>query len=162
MRLELVVVRPRLELRAEREDTAGHVDLVGPGRGTVRVRRRRNGIGAPGPKLQRLEHRLLRGELVLHDEPECEPAPDECVGALEVDVLEEVDGPFAHIGRVGAHGFGAQSRQARAVRARAPQRVVDVPMCIAGRRRAAEVVEDPELLEVRDVGKAPHERRRER
>ncbi len=101
-------------------------------------------------------------ELVLHDEPECEPAAHECVGALEVDVLEQVERALAHVVRVCAHGLGAQGRQTRAVRPRAPERLVDVPMDVAGRRRAAEVLQDPELLEVRDVGKAPHERRRER
>ena len=69
--LELVVVRPRLELRSEREAPSWNVDLVRPGRGTIGARRRRNRIRAPGAKLQRSSIASCE-ELVLHDEPERE------------------------------------------------------------------------------------------
>ena len=77
-------------------------------------------------------------------------------------MLQQVEGSLAHVGRVRAHRLGAQGRQTRPVRSRAPERLVDVSVDVAGGGCAAEVLQDPELLEVRDVGEAPHERRRER
>jgi hypothetical protein len=162
VRVELVVVRPWLVLRAEDERAAGHVDLVGAHRRAIRARGHRDGVRAALPELQRLEHRLLRGELVLDDEPEREAASDERVGALQVDVLQKVECARADVRRVGLNGLCSQRRQSRAVPPGAPERVVDVPVHIGDGRRTADVAEDPQLLEVRDVREAPHEGRRVR
>ena len=125
VRLELVVVRPRLVLGAEHERPAGDVDLVGPGRRSVGVGRRRDGIRATGAKLQCLEHRLLGGELVLDHEAECVPAADERARAVEVDVLEQVDRALADVGGIRANGLCAESRKPGSrfvARAGAPRR----------------------------------------
>ena len=159
MGLELVVVRPRLVGRAERERAARHLDLGRAAGRTIGRRSLGHRVLGLGPALQRLEHRLLRLQLVLEHEPEHEPAADEHVGRLEVDVLEQVQRPLADVVRVCPHGVGAQRRKLRAVRPLAAERVVDVVVHVRDRPRAADGAEDPELLEACDVRVAPDERR---
>ena len=137
MGIELVVVGPRLVLRAEREGAAGDQDLVGArggaiGRGGVDDR-----VSAVGAALQRLEHRLLRLQLVLEHQPEDEPVSDEDVGRVEVDALEHLERALAHVCGVGADGAGLQRRQLRAVLPLAPEGPVDVVMDVRDRRCAS-------------------------
>ena len=159
MRLELVVVRPRLVGRSECERAGGHLDLGGAAWCAVRRRPVRHRVLGVGTALQRLEHRLLRLQLVLEHEPEDEPASDEHVGRLEVDTLERVERAFAHVVHIGAHGVRIQGGKLRAVRPLAPEGVVDVVVHVGDRPRAADGAQDPELLEACDVRVAPDERR---
>jgi hypothetical protein len=127
VRLELVVVRPRLVHRADREGAACDEEFVGPTWRTIgRGRGLDDSVLGAGTTLQRLEHRLLRLQLVLEDEAEHEAVPDEHVGRLEVDALEHGERALADVGGVRAHGRRLQRRKPRAVRALAPEGVVHV------------------------------------
>ena len=109
--------------------------------------------------MQRLEHRLLRLELVLENEAEDEPATDEDVGSVEIDSLEHVERPLAHVRGVRAHSRRIQGRELRAVRPLAAERVVDVVVAVGDRARPSDRAKDPELLEASDVRVTPRERR---
>ena len=159
VRLELVVVGPRLVHGAEGERAARNLDLVRPARCAVGRRRLDVAVLGARPALQRLEHRLLRLQLVLEDEAEDEAVPDEDVGGLEIDALEHVERPLPHVRGVGARGRGVQRRELGSVRAFAAERVVDVVVDVRDAARARERAEDPELLEAGDMREAPDERR---
>ena len=159
VRLELVVVRPRLVHRAERERAPRHVDLGRSARCAIGRRRLDDRILGAGAGLQRLEHRLLRLELVLENEAEDEPATDEDVGSLEIDALEHVERPLAHVRGIRTHGRRIEGRELRAVRPLAAERVVDVVVGVGDRARPSDGAKDPELLEAGDVRVAPRERR---
>ena len=159
VRLELVVVRPRLVHRAERERASRHVDLGRSARCAIGRRRLDDRILGAGAGLQRLEHRLLRLELVLENEAEDEPATDEDVGSLEIDALEHVERPLAHVRGIRTHCRRIEGRELRAVRPLAAERVVDVVVGVGDRARPSDGAKDPELLEAGDVRVAPRERR---
>ncbi len=162
VRDELVVVRPRLVRRAEDERAAVDLDLVGPGRRAIRGPRVPHGIPGLRPELERLEHRLLVLQLVLEHEPEDEALAEERVRDVEVDVVERGEHTLAHIRGVGAGCGRAQGGKLRPLGPLVPERVVDVVVGLRERWLAVEVPQEPELLEVRDMGEVPHERRVER
>jgi len=133
---------------------------VGPTGRAIRCGRRLDDpVLRAGSALQRLEHRLLRLELVLENEAEDEPATDEDVGSVEIDALEHVERPLAHVCGIRADGRRIQGRELRAVRPLAPERVVDVVVAVGDRARPSDRAKDPELLEASDVRVAPRKRR---
>jgi hypothetical protein len=162
VRHELVVVRPRLVGRAEDERAALDRDLVGS-RGRA-VGRRLVGRGVLGARLQleRLRDQLLVLELVLDDEAEDEALPQERVRRVEIDVVDEVKRALADVVGVRARRPGTQEREVAPLAPLVTERVVDLVVQLGRRRLAVQVAQEPQLLEVRRVGKVPHDRRDER
>ncbi len=101
---------------------------------------------------ERLGHRLAVLELVLGDHP------DEEV----VELGEQREDSLAHLAHVCAGGLGRQDRKPTALGARVRERVVE--LVVLGRERLAPACapQQPQLLEVADVGEIPDERRLER
>ena len=110
--------------------------------------------------LEELEHRfvvlVLVSEDQLVDEPFCEQP---VVRVLELDPVEDLKRPLAHLGHVRAKLVAAQDRQLVASRARVLDRVVEAAEVAIHRLAPADRLDEPELLEVRDVAEVPGQRR---
>jgi len=101
-------------------------------------------------------------ELVLDDDSHDEPSLEQRVVAVERQPREELEDGFADLPDVGAGGLRRQDRQRVALVACVGERVVEVVVVRRHCVPTAHPSQEPELLEVADVGEIPDERRLER
>jgi hypothetical protein len=113
--------------------------------------------------LEQLEHRLVVLVLV-RDQQLVDEAPvqQRVGGVVEVEVLEHVERPRADLVHVGAELRPAQDRQLVADPAGVLDRVVETPETTVEGLAPADPLDEPELLEVRDVAEVPGERAEDR
>ena len=149
MRGPFVVVGPRIR-GAERERAAGDDDVAA----RLDLRRAPRLRPRQARERQRLRHRLGVLELVLDDH-----ADDEFV---ERRFGEACEHRLAHVPEVGACGLRRQDRQPAALVACVGGRVVEVVVLRRDRVPSAVPTQEPELLEVADMGQIPDEGRLER
>jgi hypothetical protein len=84
------------------------------------------------------------------------------VGGIELELVEHLERPLAHLLHVRADLVGAQDRQLAADLARLLDRVVELAEVTAQRLAAADPADKPELLEVGDVPEVPDQRAEDR
>jgi hypothetical protein len=152
----LVVVSPPV-VRAHRERTCLDEDF-----GAASDRGGSAALVLEPRELQRLQHRLDVLLLVLDDEPEDEAVPEQPVVRVELRAVEHRQHPLAHLRQVRARPHRVEQLERRPLVARMLEGVVDVVGSGKDRRRGCQAAQQPELLEVADVGEIPHERRHER
>ena len=160
----LVVVGPGLIVRSEQERAARDEDLASRGgRSVTRPRRlHRRVVDAVPPQLKRGEHRLDVLVLVLDDHPVDEPVREERVRAIELDPVEDRERPRADGVHVRPRLGRTKERERRPLAPRVEESVVEVGVAGVHRLDAAELLDEPPLLEVADVREVPDERRHER
>jgi hypothetical protein len=152
-----VVVRPGIH-GPEREETAGNgyvaarPDLRRPLRRRARKTRKR----------ECLRHRLGVLELVPDDHPHHEPRLEQRIAVVERQFGEEREHGFADLRHIGAGGLRRQDRKPGALAACMSERVVEVVVLRRHCAPPADASQEPEFLEVADVGEIPDERRLER
>ena len=98
---------------------------------------------------------VLVGEDQLVDEAVAEHAGRR---SLEVDAVEDVQRPLAHLRHVVAQLVAAQDRQLVAGRPRVLDRVVEAAELAVHRLAPADRLDQPQLLEVGDVAEVPGQR----
>jgi hypothetical protein len=81
---------------------------------------------------------------------------------IELDPVEDLEGPVADIRQVGADLVGAEDRKLAADLPRLLDCIVERPELPSKRLAAADSLNEPELLEVRDVPEIPDQRAEDR
>ena len=160
MRLELVVVRPRLVHRAERERASRHVDLGRSARCAIRRRStRRPDTREPVRDCSASSIDSCDWSSFWRTRPKTNPRRTRTSGASRSMRSSMSSDALAHVRGVRADGRRIRGRELRAVRPLAAERVVDVVVDVRDRARPSDGAKDPELLEAGDVRVAPRERR---
>jgi hypothetical protein len=101
---------------------------------------------------------VLVGEQHLVDEA----VRQQRIGRIELDAVEDLEGPLADLLHVRADLIGAEDRQLAADLARLLDRVVEVAQVAAKGLAPADSLDQPELLEVGDVPEIPDQRAEDR
>ena len=105
--------------------------------------------------LEQLEHRLVVLVLVGDQHLVGEAVAKQGLFGVELDLVEDLERALAHLGHVGEALVAAQDRKLVARRARVLDRVVEAPELAAQRLAPADLLGEPELLEVGDVPQVP-------
>jgi hypothetical protein len=153
----LVVVGPGLGVGAHHERATLHQHLIGVGRRRGRRWRVQADVTVPLGQLEGGQHGLVVLVLVLDDHAVHEAAGHEGEGRIELDALEQAQGPVPHLGQVGPGLARGEEGQGRAIGPGVAEGVVEV---VARRAHAgcADGPHQPEVLVVAHVGQVPHQR----
>jgi hypothetical protein len=112
--------------------------------------------------LQQLQHRLVVLVLVGEQHVVDEAVGQQGIARLQVDLIEHLERALADPVHIGTHLVGLQDRQLTADLARLLDRVVELAQVAAQRLAAADVPDQPQLLEVADVAQVPDQRAQDR
>ena len=100
--------------------------------------------------------------LVLQHHVEEEALAQQRRGSAGVDLLHPGQHGAAHVAKEAQAGRAVGQRQVVARRARVAEGVVDAAQSLGARSGAVHVLEQPDLLEMRDVAQVPHDRGHQR
>jgi hypothetical protein len=101
-------------------------------------------------------------ELVLNDHPHDEPPLEQGIAIVERQFGDERKHLFANLSYIGARSLRREGRQPATLAACMSERVVKIVVLRRKGASSADASQEPELLEVSDMGEIPDERRLQR